>query len=928
MEDIEKYIKNDTDIAFEYELQHTPDNILTWRRYLANWKSQLTSNSNELDKLDQEKRIIWLYERFCNQFPNDSELWEEFIQWLIDFNVDTRKYNIKMDIHYQDICKLFQKALSNFDLNISNGKALNSNQNCEKLCLMYVRFSVYHYDLSFITNSLDMSLKRCHSRDIHSQIWELILHFIYEKQLPLIDFNNSNKGEDANRFDFYLNSFPGDLTNFDESEEAFQITELLIGSSYFSTKNSDDGTSHNITTTDSWSCYILYRYLLVCPPKLLFETLGQLIKTRDYKNIKLIYDIYLSPKAINNTNRGNPEKKFIPDTKIPFILHLNYLKALDHLKLHTIYSTFLKQLYDIFPANFSQLKIIEAKYFLKCSNVFKSKEIISNALDSTNEYFHFIRLYNFFINFEECFIEVLTNNLFHNINKTDILKIKSKDDWLNELNENNTELSNLLDSNELKLNDLKLRQNQNDIQAWFERIEIFKKHISNKKKNNNNSVELSKIYVDAILKIDPYKVNVPGSFGKLWCDYSDIYWNAENFDTAREICNRALMVPFLHVLDLEIIWAHWCQKESLNGDILRQIKILQVALEPPQNPNFVLESFNRKDRKIPAQALIFNSSKLWDEYLQLLEAAYFSKLINLSAVVEAYDKCIALQVASPMTFINYAQFFEISGAPLRGFQVYERAISVFPPETKFEIWKIYIPELLELQNKNATLVSIERIRDIFDEAIETLQEANIDFKDFYLLYSDFEEKINGLSGMAVSILYNAALYPYSKNKYIPPSSCIMKNNLELWDKCFLKAARFLEPKTVEPMYEQCIKLLPNSKVTRYIIQFTELEISLNQISRARDVLIYGSKLLPPSNNLNLWEYWEKFEIEHGTEESFKEMFRLKRTLTEEMCIDTEQVTNQEGHIQFVASSAPSILSHNKGLSNAQPTNSEEIDLDI
>lgn len=903
---MDRFVRDDADVAFEYELQKSPQNQLTWRRYLdqntRQLQDSLVKTNVRINVAFLEQKILWLYERFCFQFPTDPDVWLEYIRWIVDIKTNGTQYYIRFNMNYKDISKIFERCLSNFND--------TTTEKPDDLCLMFIKFAIHHYDLSIILAALDMGLKKCKIKKNHSKIWELVLQFIEEKELPINE--EDNYGKKSSELDFYLNSFDDEIDYLDEEEEKLQIDTLIRGSQILSFNRNNTDEDNNSSSRikkqpDIWSSYILCRYLRVCPVTSHFEILERLTRTKDYKNIKIIFDSYLSL-----SKKEKKLTKFVPNSKIPFVLHLHYLKILHRLNFHEDFNKFLELLYKTFPSNSTQLCIIEAKYNISRKNIWKAEDLLYDKLGKVSDIKEYFQIYHFLLNLKEIIIDHL-ENAFNN--DTLNLEEKSKDEWLEILKSQKQKFTELVDSNELRKNDLRLIRNVNDIEAWFERLELVK----------SDKLKLLNTYVDAIMKITPYKVLIPGALGKLWCDYATVYWTSSNRDTAREIYNRALMVPFPNIADLEFIWTHWWHHDIFDGGLLRQIQILETALEIPESPDLLIEQYSKKTNKIPTQAVIFSSPKLWEDYLELLEAAFKSKLVDESKVKSAYESCISLKVASPMTFIYYAQFLRDEEDALGSFQIYERAINYFPSETKVQIWKIYIPELLFFQKESPESISLEQIRDVFDTAQSVIQSSNIDFNELYFLYSDFEEEVGGFKSTAVNILKNAALFPYKQNgNHIPVSGPLMENNLKLWDTCFEKANSLLDLRSLIPIYEECIQVLPNSKVMKYIYDFITLVIiPLGENDFAREVFKFGAQLFPPSRNEKLWDLWEKFEVEYGSKESFKDMFRMKNNLQSTMKVNTEEESAREGNIQFVASNAPI-----KGSETHEASNPEEIDLDI
>jgi len=65
------------------------------------------------------------------------------------------------------------------------------------------------------------------------------------------------------------------------------------------------------------------------------------------------------------------------------------------------------------------------------------------------------------------------------------------------------------------------------------------------------------------------------------------------------------------------------------------------------------------------------------------------------------------------------------------------------------------------------------------------------------------------------------------------------------------------------------------------LKFAVIERKLGEIDRSRAVIIYLSQFCDPTKHENIesfWKIWEEFEINHGNEDTYKEMLRTKRSV--------------------------------------------------
>ncbi|AQZ16721.1 SYF1 (YDR416W) [Zygosaccharomyces parabailii] len=803
MDVISQYVIDEEDIAYEYELQKTPQSIVTWRRYLNSWN----------EKKRPLKHVIWLYERFCAQFRNQEDIWVEYFRWLTS----------KPEFNYMSVFQRFANVVQDYP------------HGCESLCTMLIEYAVHQYNLDMIRQALDLSLNKM-PIESHSKAWDPILRFVEEQLLPLTT----------------------DSERIKESE--YEEMGLLIYEKLF-------GKEKKFETADIWSSRILQKYIKIASHWNLEDALKKLVLTRDYKAIKEIYGEHI--------NQG---KRLEPNDEVPYSMHLDYLTALEELQEDDAYESFLENMRSVFPHKEVELVLILAKHYIKHLNFAQMTETLERAMQNARDVRSFTVLYEFNVLCEKLYLETVFDEL---------KAISGVDPEKFDLRGHLDRLKNLVETHSLRVKELLLKKNCNSVEIWRQKINLY-----------STMEDKCSVYAEAILTIDPMKVTVPGSFGILWCEYAKLYWDTGNRNMARELWDRALRVPFPYLEDLENIWTSWTEHELDCNGLEKGIQILEVALKPPESPELTLDNFRKANKKCAAQSVVFTSLRLWSLYLDLQEAMSLSHSEHIDKTISVYEQMIALKVATPLHFINYAHFLQMHGHKrLDSFRIYERAIAIFPSETRYEIWNIY---LAEATDPNACL-SKESIRDLFDHALETLVPNGIDCKPIFVLYSDFEEK-NGLVKRSVDILLRG---------------CRGCKILALWTLCISKARDLLGGEAARPYYEECLKNVPNSQVTPFVLQFVESEAQMGELERAREILKYGAQLQPPVNNRVLWEFWEEFELQNGDKESYKSMLKLRRKLESEVIVNTQAESQKEGNVQFVAAA-----------SETRPLNPEEIDLNI
>lgn len=81
-----------------------------------------------------------------------------------------------------------------------------------------------------------------------------------------------------------------------------------------------------------------------------------------------------------------------------------------------------------------------------------------------------------------------------------------------------------------------------------------------------------------------------------------------------------------------------------------------------------------------------------------------------------------------------------------------------------------------------------------------------------------------------------------------------------------------------PIYERALEVLPNRQAAQMCIRFASLERKLGEIDRARAIYAHASQFCDPRVDGTFWAEWNSFEIETGSEDTFREMLRIKRSV--------------------------------------------------
>lgn len=140
-------------------------------------------------------------------------------------------------------------------------------------------------------------------------------------------------------------------------------------------------------------------------------------------------------------------------------------------------------------------------------------------------------------------------------------------------------------------------------------------------------------------------------------------------------------------------------------------------------------------------------------------------------------------------------------------------------------------------------------------------------RTLYLQYAKLEEDY-GLAKRAMKVYEEAT-------KKVPEAQ-----KLEMYLIYISRAAEIFGVPRTREIYEQAIESgLPDKDVEMMCLKFAELERSLGEIDRARSVYKYASQFADPRSDPEFWSKWHEFEVQHGNEDTYREMLRIKRSVS-------------------------------------------------
>ncbi|KAG6331528.1 hypothetical protein ID866_7563 [Astraeus odoratus] len=481
-----------------------------------------------------------------------------------------------------------------------------------------------------------------------------------------------------------------------------------------------------------------------------------------------------------------------------------------------------------------------ATYWIKRGEFDRAKATFEAGIASVLTIRDFTQIFDAYAEFSESLISAMMESLENPEEDEDEEDAKETEI---ELDAKMKEFEALMDRRPFLVNDVLLRRNPNDVQEWEKRVAL-----------SNQILQVADTYTQALETINPRKATA--NLHRLYINFAKYYeeggasGSAEpDLDSARKILEKATKVNFKTVEDLAEIWCEWAEMELRHENYDEAIRVMQRAAAIPRNTKI-----NYHDHSLPVQARLFKSLKLWSFYVDLEES-----IGTVETTKAVYDKIMDLKIANAQIIVNYAAFLEENGYWEDSFKVYERGTEVFTFPISFEIWNIYLSKFI----KRYGGTKLERARDLFEQALEKCPPKSC--KPLFLMYGKLEEDY-GLAKRAMGIYERATKVVADEDKF------------EMYTIYIAKATANYGLPATRSIYESAIEVLPAKQTAEMCLRFAALERKLGEIDRARAIYAHASQFCDPRVNTKFWTEWNSFEIETGSEDTFRDMLRIKRSV--------------------------------------------------
>ncbi|KAI9921990.1 hypothetical protein PsorP6_002021 [Peronosclerospora sorghi] len=392
----------------------------------------------------------------------------------------------------------------------------------------------------------------------------------------------------------------------------------------------------------------------------------------------------------------------------------------------------------------------------------------------------------------------------------------------------------------LLLNSVLLRQNPHNVREWEKRVELVK----------SDPLKVIHTYAEAVKTVDAFKSG--GRLPKLWIQFARFYDEHNDLNNARAIFKKAAEVDFRNPHELAAVYCEWAEMELRHENLEEALAIMRSACTVPASRILRL----RKQQALTAKDNLHMSVKLWTLRLDLEES-----LGDMDSTRAAYDHVFELKIITPQMVLNFASYLEENKYFEESFRVYERGLVLFP---KFphagDLRQTYLRKFVQ----RYAGTKMERTRDLFEQAIRAAPAKSV--REFYEKFADFEEQYGMLRN--VMTIYERA------SDAVPDDE-----KLAVYEVYIKKAQKFFGVAKVRDVYQRGITKLPDKCVPHLCLKFAQMETKLGEFDRARAIYAHASQFCDPRLHENsFWKVWHEFEVAHGSEHTFLDMLRIKRSV--------------------------------------------------
>lgn len=516
-----------------------------------------------------------------------------------------------------------------------------------------------------------------------------------------------------------------------------------------------------------------------------------------------------------------------------------------------------------------------ATYHLKKGELDLAKKTFTKGMNTVVTVRDFTIIFDAFAESEEGVISYLMGELEETEDDEDeAARVEKEED----LDQRMQSFEELMESRPFLVNDVMLRRNPDDVQEWEKRVVLY----------GDDDAKIIETYKKAMDTINPRKATT--NYHQLFLNFARFYevggaaglkllerldqdvgaaipsddqLPMPDLEAARKVFERAITIPYKRVDDLAEVWISWSEMELRHQNYDAALRVMARATQTPRQT----KGINYHDDSISPQARLFKSLKLWSFYSDLEES-----IGSTEGAKRVYDRILELKIANAQTIINYAAFLEERDYHEDSFKVYERGVESFGYPIAFEIWNVYLSKFTKRYGGS----KIERARDLFEQALSGCPDKFN--KLLFLKYGALEEEY-GLAKRAMKIYERATKEVAESERF------------DMFTFYIAKTASNFGLAATRGIYEAAIEVLPDRQTAEMCLRFASLERKLGEIDRSRAIYKYASQFCDPRITAGgFWKEWNGFEIETGSEDTFREMLRIKRSVQAQYNTDLSYIS--------------------------------------
>ncbi|RRT84081.1 hypothetical protein B296_00015744 [Ensete ventricosum] len=414
-------------------------------------------------------------------------------------------------------------------------------------------------------------------------------------------------------------------------------------------------------------------------------------------------------------------------------------------------------------------------------------------------------------------------------------------------------------------------------QLWLELCDILTRH----------ATEVSGLKVDAIIRggIRRYTDEV----GRLWTSLADYYVRRGLYEKARDIFEEGIQTVTT-VRDFSVIFESYAQFEQ--SALAAKIE----TAEEEQEEDGEGEEDGRRDGLSKLTKKFLDGFWLNDDDDTDLRMARFENL--LSRRPELLNSVLLRQ--NPHNVEQWHRRVKIfENDPAKQVFTYIEAVRTVDPMKAVgkphTLW-IAFARLYESHK------DLKNARDIFEKAVNVNYKTVDHLATVWCEYAEMELRHKNF-GRALELMRKATAEPSVEVKRRvaadgnEPVQMKLHKSLRLWSFYVDLEESLGSLESTRAVYEKILDLriatpqiilnyaflleAPANEVKPIYLQYAKLEEEYGLAKRAMKVYDQAVKAVPdnPRSDPDFWKVWKDFEIQHGNEDTFREMLRISRSVS-------------------------------------------------